>query len=402
MAQNLTNANAALKEDYQPSIREQLNNDIEALNYFEKNSTDVEGRRAVLSLHTGRNSGVGARPEGGTLPTAGQQGYQEERVLLKYNYGRIQITGPVMKAMRSDQGSFVRALESEINGVVQDLKRDVNRQIFNNANGTIAQAASVSGQVVTMTSMTNTQKRQLFIGSKVDLGTVTNPTLRGTALVVTAVTDTTVTLTGTINASVDTSDYFTRSGAGSTVSGATYGLTGLQKIVNSGDTLFNVDGSTVAVWNSKVSANGGTNRAATDNLFETVIDDVWLDSGEAPDMFFTSVGVRRNYASQLKSQRRYDDSGDLAGGFKALTVQAGNTELAIHVDRDAPNNKAFLITSSCITQHQSSDWEFMDEDGAVLSRVSGEDAYEAVLLKYHELTTDRRNVHARVDDLSES
>jgi len=403
MALTLTTADAALKEDYQPSIREQLNNEIEALKYFSMNSTDVEGRRAVLSLHVGRNSGVGARPEGGSLPPAGNQSYQEERVTLKYNYGRIRISGPVIRAMKSDSGSFVRALQSEVDGVVRDLKRDVNRQVFNDSNGTIAQCASHSGQDITLTSSTDSQRRQLEIGSKIDVGTVTNPTLRGSGLVVTNVTSAgVVTVTGTIVGTIDTSDYVTRAGSGSATSGATYELTGLQAIIAASGTLFNVDPTSIPLWASTVNSNSGTNRAATDNLFETVIDTIWLDSSSAPDKVFTSVGVRRNYASQLKSQRRYGDSGDLSGGFKNLTVQAGNTELGIHVDRDAPNNTAFLINSYHITQHQSSDWEFMDEDGAVLSRISGEDAYEAVLFKYHELTTDARNTHGRISDLTES
>jgi hypothetical protein len=70
-----TTADSALKEDYQPVIREQLNNANVLLAQIEKNTKDVEGRRAVLSLHITRNSGVGSRAEGGTLPSAGSQGY---------------------------------------------------------------------------------------------------------------------------------------------------------------------------------------------------------------------------------------------------------------------------------------------------------------------------------------
>ncbi len=400
MALNLSTADSALKEDYQPSIREQLNNDIMMLTQIEKNSTDVEGRRAVLSLHLGRNAGVGARAEGGTLPTAGNQDYAESRVSLKYNYGRIRITGPVIRAMKSDTGSFTRAIESEVNGVVTDLKTDVNRQVFNNVNGTIAQAASVSSQIITLTSMTTTQRRHLVIGSKFDVGTVTDPTLRGSDLVVSSTTASTVTFTGSCTG-VTSSDFLTRAGSGSTVSGATFELTGLTAIVDDAGTLFNINPSNDPIWKSTVSTNG-SNRAATDNLFETVIDDVWLESGEAPDFMVTTPGVRRNYAAQLKAQKRFTDTTTLKGGFSALTIDAGNTSLSMVVDRDAPSNLAFLISTKCMTQHQSSDWEFMDEDGAVLSRISGEDAYEAVLFKYHELTTYRRNVHAKIEALSES
>ncbi len=405
MALNLTAADSALKEDYQPAIREQLNQEIMMLNQIEQNTRDVEGRRAVLSIHTGRNSGVGARAEGGTLPTAGSQQYKEERVTLKYNYGRIKVTGPVIRAMKSDSGSFVRAIESEVSGVVMDLKRDVNRQIFNDSNGAIAQCASESAKVYTLTTPTATQLRQLEVGSLVDVGTVTNPTLRVTAGTVSSV-DTalgTVTLDkDPATGSVDASDFIFRSGAKNTTSGGTHELIGLQAIVNNSGTLYNIDPTVVTLWKSTVNGNSGTDRAATDNLFETVIDDIGLESGTSPNFIVTTVGVRRNYASQLKAQKRFTDTTTLKGGFSALTVDAGNVSLPLATDRDCPNNKAFLLNTDHIMQHASSDWEFMDEDGSVLSRVSGEDAYEAVLFKYHELTTDRRNVHGRIDDLSES
>ena len=404
MALNLSAADSALKEDYQPAIREQLNQEIMMLNQIESNSRDVEGRRAVLSIHTGRNNGVGARAEAGTLPTAGSQSYAEERVTLKYNYGRIQITGPVIRAMKSDSGSFVRAIESKVNGVVNDLKRDVNRQIFNDSNGTIARCASVSSADVTLTTPTATQLRQLEVGSKVDIGALDSPTDHANGSEITAINTSTgvITLSPAASAGVGASDYVFRHGAKTTTDGTTYELTGLQAIVNSSGTLFNVNPTSVTDWVSTVDGNSGTNRAATDNLFESVIDEIFLDSGQAPDFIVTTPAVRRNYAAQLKAQKRFTDTTTLKGGFSALTVDAGNVSLPLAVDRDCPSNKAFLLKTDNIMQHQSSDWEFMDEDGSVLSRVSATDAYEAVLFKYHELTTDRRNVHGRIDDLTES
>jgi len=49
---------------------------------------------------------------------------------------------------------------------------------------------------------------------------------------------------------------------------------------------------------------------------------------------------------------------------------------------------------------QMSGWEWMDEDGAVLSRVSNSDAYEAVLFKYADLATDRPRAHSFLRDIA--
>ena len=75
--------------------------------------------------------------------------------------------------------------------------------------------------------------------------------------------------------------------------------------------------------------------------------------------------------------------------------------LPIIGERDCPNNTAFLLNLGALTQHEMSDWEWMNEDGAILNRVSGKDEYEATLFKYHQLCTNQRNVHGIISDLTE-
>ena len=171
--QTLTNADAALKEFYLPVIREQINQDVHVLEMVEKNDKDIEGRRAILSLHVTRNSGVGARAEGETLPAAGYQGYTEERIPVKHNYARIKVTGPLMRAMKSDKGSFARAVESESRGAVNDLKRDVNRQVWGTSDGVIATCGVTSNSTTVQLASTTTavQMRQFHRNQVVSIGT---------------------------------------------------------------------------------------------------------------------------------------------------------------------------------------------------------------------------------------
>ena len=42
----------------------------------------------------------------------------------------------------------------------------------------------------------------------------------------------------------------------------------------------------------------------------------------------------------------------------------------------------------------------MDEDGNMLVRSYGQDAYEATLFRYHELSTDQRNAHFKLTALT--
>lgn len=398
MTATIANVDAVLKNDYQPAVREQLRNSWMLLAQIESNSQDVEGRHAVLSLHVGRNSGVGARAAGAALPGAGSQSYTEQRVGITRNYARGALHGDVIEASASDKGSFLRVLQSELDGAMTDLKDDVSRQLYGDATKAIAQCGTTSSSTtVVLTSPTKVQLKQLFKGMKVDIGTTADYDAVVAGAEITAVDRVNGTITIDSSVTTTSSHYVTRAGSDGNE------LTGLREIVNDSGTLFNVDPTVNEEWKSIVDDNSGTNRTATEALFSKVIEDIYFESGESPDMILTSLGVRRNFAAQLQSLKRFTDSVDIKGGFKAVTVAAGNTELPLVVDNDAPNNTAFVVNTSHLKQHQmGSSWSFMDRDGSVLKYVSGYDQYEFVIYNYHELTTDRRNAHARIDDLSES
>ena len=237
----------------------------------------------------------------------------------------------------------------------------------------------------------------------IDVGTVANPSLRASAVEISAINKTTgvVTVVGTLG-TVASTDRIFRAGAGG--SGASQKeLTGLQTIVNDSGTLFNVDPTVDPEWVSVVNGNSGTPRATTDTLIEKVMDDVFIESGEVPDVLWTSHGVQRNYAAQLKSLKRFDSPPTvLAGGYEAPSVTTPNGTIGFVADRFNPENTAFVLNSAHLIEFVMEDWDFMDDDGAVLSRVANKAAYEATLLKFHELATDMRNAHGRIDDLSES
>jgi len=406
MALTLATADSALKEDYQPVVREQINNAILLLQQVEKNTRDIEGRRAVLSLHVARSSGVGARAEGGSLPVAASQGYAEERVPMKFNYGRIQLSGPVIRAMKSDRGSFVRAVQSETAGLTNDLKRDVNRQLFggvSGVNGAIALCTTTSGSTTINLATTTTvvQLRQLEVGMVVDIGTAANPTLEAAARTITAVSvaNKTITISGAAVTTAGT-DYVFRSGS------AGNEVTGLSSIIASSGTLFNVDPNTYPMWVSTVDSNSGTNRSVSENLFAKNMHNTFIAGGVDIDLWLTSDGVFRAYSNLLTSLKRFPQTLDLKGGFKGLDMSAGGygggVGVALAWDRDCQANTAYGLSTPHLFEYQMSDWEWMQEDGAVLSRVPGFDLYEANLFKYHELTTDKRNAHCKIADLTEA
>lgn len=412
-------ADSALQEDYQPLVREQINNDIPLLTYVEKNTKDVNGRRAVLSLHVKRNAGIGSRAEGGTLPTAGYQDFAEQRVPLYSHYGRGQLTGQLLRAADSDSASFIRALDFETKAIVNDLKRDVNRQVWGTGDGIIAQcalttsslgvllASSASGATQSQIA-SDVQFRQLEVGMPVDIGTVAAPTLKTSNNVITStagdgsssdpyriVLTSVATTTGT--------DFIFRTGnGGDTTNSSQKELTGMQLIVDSSGTLHNVNPTTYPIWKSTEKSNSGTLRQVSETLMAQTVQEINIASGTWPNLGITHHGVFRAYANLLLGLKRFNNTVSLKGGYAAGIpfMAGGGSEIPIVTDRDCPANSMYFVNTDHLTEFMASDWEFMNEDGAVLSRVSGVDAYEFILFKYMELMTDQRNTHGKLVDLS--
>ena len=81
--------------------------------------------------------------------------------------------------------------------------------------------------------------------------------------------------------------------------------------------------------------------------------------------------------------RRYN-SPDFAVGHTALSFNG----IPIERDRHAPFNELYILDKSVIKLFTLSDFAFASRDGAILSRASQEDAYDAYLRAYKQLAFD--------------
>lgn len=404
-----TTADSALKEDYQPFIREQINNETYLLTYIEKNDRDIVtertgGRRAVLSLHVSRNWGVGSRAEGGTLPTAGSQGYAEERVTLKNHYGVGTLSGPLINASSKDNWAFASAMDEETTRVADDCKRMSNRELWGTSNGVIAAAGGTTNSVTInlASTVSDVQFRQLEVGMPVDIGTVASPTLEtsNNAITATGGTAGAYTITLTTAATTSTTDYIFLTGNGGS-GNSQKETTGLQSIIDSTGALFNVDPATYPVWSSTENGNGGTNRALSENLMESVYDSIRIASGRDPNLIICHHGVRRAYVALMQSQKRFVNTVQLKGGYgSGLEFVAGGGSIPVVVDRDCPANSMFFINTKHLTEYIGSDWEFIDKDGSVLHWLGTTDSYSFVLRKELELACDARSPHGKLVDIT--
>jgi hypothetical protein len=131
---------------------------------------------------------------------------------------------------------------------------------------------------------------------------------------------------------------------------------------------------------------------------QTAIDTVSQAGDGEVSAIYTTFGVRRAYQALLTTDRQYVNTMDLKGGAKAIAYD----NMPIIADKNCPANKMYFIDENALKFYRLSDFDWMQEDGAVLSRVSGSDAYEATMFLYSELGTSARNAHAVLEKITEA
>lgn len=384
---------AITKEIYEGTLRKQLNDETVALKRLERTTegvtSEVGGKYVTFPIHTTRNTGIGARNELEQLPNAGQQGTAAARVGLKYLYGRVRLSGQVMELAKSNSQAFMSALDLEMNGLKDDLRKDQNRQVYGDGIGGVARITSAA------TTATFTVAHTLWaqIGMAVDVTDSTGVTIKASNRTITGITDTTITVSGGTLAVV-VGDLITRTGS------STKEWTGLASIVRNSGTLYNVDPSTVPVWTSEVDSNSGVNRALSEGLMILMVDRIRRRGGSTT-VIFQNLGVRRAYFNLLTQQRRFTGTKEFAGGFTGLTFTTDQGEIPVVVDVDCPPNTMYFVNEKELKWYREGDWSFMNRDGSMWQRVIDYDAYDAIMFQYSELGTHRRNSHGVIQDITE-
>jgi len=419
MPASLSTVDAILKDDYKDFL-DNLNEANFILSQVETRKDTVQGRIARHAVHLGRSSGVGARAENGTLPTAGNQSYATVPVPVRYVYGRIQLSGPTIRQAVSDRGAFIDALDAEMEGIKKDAMKDVNRQLWGTSNGVIAQCGTTSNSTTVVLASTtgSTALRQLFFdgGMVVDIGTVAAPTTVATARTVTSVDETNKTIAISGAAVTTTSSHYVfRSGAGGASNNSgqpgdgQVELTGLQTIVDDTAVLHTINPSSQPKWKAYVNANGGTNRSITESLITGSIMKTLTNSGKKPSLLVSAEGVNLAISNLLLSLKRNMEQTQLKGGYAGIQFYSPSVSgkgdeapTALYADFDCPNNRLYGINPEVLVFHQVGDgFQFMDLDGAVMNRKPDLDAYEATLYMYGELACKQRNAHFVIKDITE-
>jgi len=406
MSFNLSAADNILKNRYLGTIREQLNLSSVLYNKLEKRIQMVSGKNFTVPLHTSRNaSAARGIADGGTLPTAGQQGYTTTIVPNKYIYGRIQVTGPTIAATRDNVGAFAEALESEVDGLTKDFKRNINRQLH--SDGTDALAYWITADD-TSPALVDDNLGNAFVF--LESGTTTvdvidasdNLTKLGDSipLVLGAKGATSYSVSwasGTITGTADGDYVVLEDTLGNQMMGIAGGVSASDPPLAA---LQGLAVGTYDFWKAKTFGNSGTNRQLAFEDMQEVIDEIasTTDYSEGDiNLMLSNYPVRRSYYKLMVSERRQVNTMTLDGGFKTLEYNG----IPWVADSQCKRNRIYFLVMDTMSIYRTSDIDWMDKDGSYLSRVANVDAYEATLFHYGNLAFLSRNGNGLLYDLIE-
>lgn len=388
MGATLTTVTQITKEVYGPRIVDQLESETKLLTRIEKTSRGTEsttgGKYVRFPLKVRRNSGIGYRNESEQLQAAGQQGYQEVRVPLRYGYGRVNMTGQTFDLVHENYQAFADAMTREMDGLKDDLRKDVNRILWGNGRGVLATVDTGAAGVNTISVGTGFDDvKYLDLGMQIDVYDTTGVTPKASNRQITAINEATgdFTFDGAV-ATVVIGDIVVRTG--------NFGREpqGMQSIVSASGVLFNLDPAVEPLWKGVETNAVG---ALTEDAMIAHADSIRQKGGKTTAIF-ADLRSRRRYLALLQSQRRYVDTKDFSGGISGLAFNYGE-EIPVVEDVDAPLGKMWFLNEDSFTVYRIKPWYWEDKDGNVWKWVVNFDAFEALMKQYWEFACDRRNTN---------
>ena len=443
MALTTTEFADAMKTFYIPPLNDQVHRATVLLNRLEKNSEDVSGNHAHVPVITARNPGVGSRRDvattGPKLPAAGRQTYDTATYKMALHYGRGSVSGPLMRASKSSASAFAKAIDVEMQGLTKRLPEDLNRQLWSYGSGRCASVVTTYTSGDTTIEISSTDVFAGRVGDRVTASDITDGPVQSNnaAITITAIafdqdatgaaSSTVHTLTvADIGANFTTAEdalYYGDSISDEEDVSRQQEMYGVPAAVDDGNigadesdpieadelldgslSFGSIDRTTVSSWKAQVLQNpssAGTNRQLTTALLEQAfLHSVAVGGASEKSMeVYTNPGLWATIGLLHIGDRRFNDYKEtLKGGWLALMFNG----IPIFYDRDAPRDKIYFLDMSSLMLLTQSGYELMDEDGAVLSRISGRDAYEFTLYRDIQFASRNNSVNTLLDDISAS
>lgn len=378
---SMTTISDALKNYYLGPIRKdiKMKADPFASRILQTSDNIVGYKKIIRAAQIGANGGAGAGTESGNLPNAGENLYLQIESDTKNLYGVLSITDKIMKsAAGASAGSFINALQREIDGLTAACKWNLARMIYGNGTGKLMTCKANATTSTIIEANTGETVAFLIPGLKVDLvkladGTVYSGKAGMRVLDVDRKTNKIKLDTTTVIAA---GDFLVVQGS------YNLELTGFGKLFETlagTETLYGKNRADYSWLRPYLKASfGAMDEVAIQNVMNVITDSYNVNLDHL-NMGNTAYGY---YMDLLKDRRAINDTLTLEGGHTLLKFNGKPVQRNPWIPLDAID----IMDTSIFSIDQIDDWAWIEgATRSILNQVAGTPTYTATIAKYCDL-----------------
>ena len=400
MTMLLSNYTAALKEVVMPFLQNNFPSETILLDNFKKN-VDYQfiNDEFIAPVWTSRHGGIAnLANDGNNVVSASGRTSSRATVPVETVTGAFNISRLAIEASATSKGAVAAALTSQSQTLSSDFARHINRQIYGDGVGVVAE---------TIGSSSATNIELAYPTASLDDGR-------------------SVDWYGTVNGDISPTKYLAVDqilgfGTGGADLGTVTAVNGGTSVTVTGnpawatnDSVYIMDGSGQGAGTSEflgiraaLSSSTGTSTyaglarnttgwtpqfgSALEALTQDRLDDSYLSAREyarGSDKFIILVNksLYKKYGKILTSMRRTVNETKLLGGFTGLEYAAGGGVIGVFVDYDVPDGEVLIIDLDSWKLCQVRDLDWLESGGELL-RLQNTITYQAVMVWFANVMT---------------
>ena len=413
---------AAMKILFEDTIVNNVVTDSELVDLFEeaggiKTDPTTGGRYIETAQLFNLPAGVGARLEGGYIPVPRGPKIVNGRIDLKKVMGSVEITGEVLKKVRTNRGAFIDWGEQQMPKLVERLTNELDRMLLGYGLGVKARVAAINGNTLTVDRAFGVDGFggalfQFLAGETIRAAPdVSGTGIRAGKMVVEDVDHkNNCIVVNQVVAGLQVGDYlFEGDEADHSLNKEPMGLLG---IVDDGSILAvfqNIPRANYSAWRAFVqdaqAAPFSAGQKLTEDLLIYVDDECFQRGGGKPDVIVCSRAGARQYWQDLKSDRTLNDPrGYMGGRGSPVGIFLGDRTVPLRVARKCPPEVAFGVTRKVLRKWMIHAFEWDDTTGSIFRQVTDstgrKDAFYAYGTMYLECGSDDPQKCWRIQNLA--
>lgn len=312
---------------------------------------------------------------------------KQSTIAAKKNIWAIQLTGFAITMSKAQVDAFVAGLESEFEDKLSAMKKDMNRQFFNDGTGNLA---LVNGAVTANATVTvdTPGVQYLFPGMVLDLFNSAGTVKQAASVVINSIDETNSTITLNQVVTVADNGLIVRNNIKDSAPTDGKEVMGLKGIADDGTLFTTFQGlsrSTYDIWKgTAIDASGAT---ITNDLLQRSIDKGERRSGRTVTDLFSHRNQRRGYLNVVTPLKRFQNENMNAGMKDNEGKGLEWNGMMWNVSHDCQRDTVYMIPKKDVQRFEALATKLDDTEGSTIHRIGRTDTFEAYYKNYSNVGT---------------